>query len=244
MTPHPVVSREAWLEARKGLLEEEKTLTRARDALARRRRNLPWVRIDKSYVFEAPTGKVTLADLFDGRSQLAIYHFMLAPGSDHICNGCAFLADHIDAARQHFEQADLSFAAVARARISQIEQVKRRMGWHFRWVSSFETDFNYDFGVSFAPQNVAEARAGYNYGTTPYTAEDLHGTSIFAKDGSGAVYHTYSCYARGNELLAGAFNWLDLTPKGRNEHGVMSWVRLHDEYEVRTPPLGHCCNAK
>ena len=185
---------------------------------------------------------MSLADLFEGSSQLAVYHFMLAPGSDHICDGCAFLADHVDSARQHFEQAELSFVAVSRAPLAQIDAVKRRMGWRFRWVSSFGSDFNYDYGVSFTDEQVAKGQTGYNYGTTPYAHADLHGTSVFAKDEAGQVFHTYSTYARGCELLAGAFNWLDLTPKGRNEAGTMSWVRLHDEYEKR-PANAACCHA-
>lgn len=224
-------SRANWLEARKSLLIMEKEMTRQLDALRAERRKMPWVRIDKPYVFEGPTGRVTLTDLFGGRSQLAVYHFMLTPGKDHICPGCSFISDHIDAARQHFEQADLSFTAISRAPLERIKQVKRRMGWTFPWLSSFGTDFNTDFGVSFTKEDIAAGRAFYNYGTLVRESEDLHGTSIFAKDGGGGIYHTYSTYARGAELLDGAFNWLDLTPKGRNEHGIMSWVKLHDEYD-------------
>jgi predicted dithiol-disulfide oxidoreductase (DUF899 family) len=233
-----IVSREEWLAVRKSLLRKEKELTRFRDAVSAGRRQLPWVKVDKPYVFDAPTGKVTLADLFDGRSQLAIYHFMLTPGSDHICDGCAFLADHVDAARTHFEHADLSFAAVSRAPLVQIEPVKRRMGWHFHWVSSFGSDFNYDYGVSFTEEQIAKSDTGYNYGTTPYANPDLPGTSIFAKDNTGQVFHTYSSYARGGDLFLGAYNWLDLTPKGRNEANIMEWVRLHDEYDDRS---SHSC---
>jgi predicted dithiol-disulfide oxidoreductase (DUF899 family) len=229
--PPQIVSRAEWLEARKRLLSKEKELTRLRDALSAERRSLPWVTVEKDYRFEGPDGSVTLADLFDGRSQLVVYHFMLTPGSDHICDGCAFLADHVDAARQHFEQADLSFAAVSRAPFEQIQRVQRRLGWRFAWVSSHGSDFNYDYGVSFTEDQIATGETGYNYGTSSYAAPDLPGTSVFAKDELGQLYHTYSTYARGGELLLGAFNWLDLTPKGRNEDGIMSWVRLHDEYE-------------
>jgi predicted dithiol-disulfide oxidoreductase (DUF899 family) len=242
MTAHKVVSRKEWLAARKALLARERELTHLRDRISAERRTLPWVKVEEDYVFDAPEGRVSLADLFEGRSQLAVYHFMLAPGSDHICNGCAFLADHIDGARQHFEQADLSFVAVSRAPLGQIEAVKRRMGWRFRWVSSHGSDFNFDYGVSFTDEQVAKGQTGYNYGTTPYANPDLHGTSIFAKDEAGQVFHTYSSYARGPELLLGALNWLDLTPKGRNEIGTMSWVRLHDEYETR-PAHAACCHA-
>ncbi|MFL5001425.1 MAG: DUF899 domain-containing protein [Xanthobacteraceae bacterium] len=237
---HRVVSREDWLAARKALLAKERELTHARDRLSAARRALPWVKVEKVYAFDTPDGRKTLADLFDGRSQLAIYHFMLAPGSSHICDGCAFMADHIDAARLHFEHADLSFAAVSRAPLAQIEQVKTRMGWLFTWVSSFGSDFNYDYGVSFTDDQVDKRETGYNYGTTPYANPDLPGTSIFAKDETGQVFHTYSSYARGGELLLGALNWLDLTPKGRNESETMSWVRLHDEYDQ---PAHACCQA-
>jgi predicted dithiol-disulfide oxidoreductase (DUF899 family) len=237
---HRVVSRQDWLVARKALLAKERELTHARDRLSAERRALPWVKVDKVYVFDTPDGRKTLADLFDGRSQLAIYHFMLAPGSSHVCDGCAFLADHVDAARLHFEHADLSFAAVSRAPLAQIEQVRKRMGWRFTWVSSFGSDFNYDYGVSFTDDQIGQGKTGYNYGTTPYANPDLPGTSIFARDEAGHVFHTYSSYARGGELLLGAFNWLDLTPKGRNETGTMSWIRLHDEYEQGAHA---CCHA-
>jgi predicted dithiol-disulfide oxidoreductase (DUF899 family) len=226
-----IVTREEWLAARRALLIRERAHTHERDQLSAARRALPWVKLDKPYVFAAPAGNMTLAELFDGRSQLAVYHFMLTPGSDHICDGCAFLADHVDAARGHFENADLSFAAISRAPLAQIEKVRRRMGWRFTWVSSHGGDFNHDFGVSFTYDQIARGATDYNYGTTPYASADLPGTSVFVKDDAGAVFHTYSTYARGGELLLGAFNWLDLTPKGRNETGTMSWVRLHDEYE-------------
>jgi predicted dithiol-disulfide oxidoreductase (DUF899 family) len=230
MQPHRVASRDDWLAARKWLLAKERELTHLRDEINAERRALPWVRVDKPYIFDGPNGRVSLADLFDGRSQLAVYHFMLTPGSDHVCSGCAFLADHIDAARIHFEHADLSFAAVSRAPFSQIEPVRKRMGWRFKWVSSFGSDFNYDYRVSFTAEAIAKGETDYNYGTTPYAHVDLPGTSVFAKDDDGQAFHTYSSYSRGGEALLGAFNWLDLTPKGRSETSVMSWVRLHDEY--------------
>lgn len=228
---HPIVSREDWLAARKALLAREREMTHALDALRAERRQLPWVRIDKPYVFDGPDGRRMLADLFGDRSQLAIYHFMLTPGSDHICAGCAFTADHVDAARQHFERADLAFAAVSRAPIDQIEAARRRMGWRFPWVSAADSDFNHDFAVSFTPEERAEGRAIYNYGTVIRNSPDMFGASIFVKDDSGAIFHSYSTYHRGTELLMGAFNWLDLAPKGRNEtDGTMSWVKLHDSY--------------
>lgn len=241
MQQHQVVSREQWLAARKELLAQEKELTRHRDRVAVARRGLPWVKVEKDYTFDTREGKRSLADLFDGRSQLLVYHFMLTPGSDHICNGCALLSDHIDAARQHFENADLSFVAISRAPLSQILPVRERMGWTFRWVSSNDTSFNYDYGVSFTKEQVASGKVGYNYETTDYSGEDLHGTSVFAKNDAGEVFHTYSTYARGAETLAGAFSYLDLVPKGRNENGTMSWVRLHDEYDA--PQATACCHA-
>lgn len=242
VSPPKVVSRQEWLGARKALLAREKAMTRELDALRAERRRLPWVKVEKSYVFEGPRGKCTLADLFRGRSQLAVYHFMLAPESDHICAGCSFISDNIDAARRHFEQADLSFAAISRAPLERIEQVRRRLGWSFPWVSSHGTDFNYDFEVSFKKEDIAAGRAIYNYGTPIKSSEDMHGTSIFARNESGDVFHTYSTYHRGNELLMGAFMWLDLAPKGRNElDGVMNWVKLHDEYETGDKREDDCC---
>jgi predicted dithiol-disulfide oxidoreductase (DUF899 family) len=230
---HPKIApRDEWIAARKALLTKEKAIFRELDALRAERRQLPWVKVEKPYVFEGPQGKSTLADLFRGRNQLAVYHYMLTPGSDHICKGCSYIADHVDGARQHFEHADLSFAAISRAPLEQIEAVKRRMGWTFPWVSSKGTDFNYDFGVSFRKEDIEAGRALYNYGSqTIKSSEDMHGTSIFAKDENGDVFHTYSTYGRGDEVLMGAFAWLDLTPKGRNEgEGVMTWLKLHDEY--------------
>jgi predicted dithiol-disulfide oxidoreductase (DUF899 family) len=229
---HPIVSRDKWVDARKALLAKERAMTHALDELRAERRQLPWVKIEKSYVLEGPDGQCTLGDLFRGRSQLAIYHFMLTPGSDHVCPGCSFIADHIDAARQHFEHADLSFAAVSRVPLPRIEEVGRRMGWKFPWVSSHGSDFNFDFGVSFTPEDLAAGRASYNYGTTVIReTQDMFGTSVFVKGDGGAIFHSYSTYHRGAELLMGALNWLDLVPKGRNEGaGTMSWVRLHDEY--------------
>ncbi|MBT0781330.1 thioredoxin family protein [Paracoccus sp. pheM1] len=224
-----IVSREEWLEARKALLARERDMTHQLDALRAERRRMPWVRIDKPYRFMGPDGEVTLGDLFGTRSQLAIYHFMLTPGSDHLCSGCSFVVDHVDAARQHFEQADLAFAAVSRAPVQRIEEVRRRMGWRFPWLSSDDGDFNYDFGVSFTEEDRAAGRAIYNYGTVIEKSPDMFGVSIFVRQ-DGVLFHSYSTYHRGVELLMGAFNWLDLTPKGRNENGAMSWLRLHDEY--------------
>ena len=212
-----VVSPEEWLAARTAFFLKEKAMIRELDTLRAERRRLPWVKVEKPYLFEGPEGECTLADLFRGHSQLAVYHFMLTPGSDHVCKGCSFVADHIDAARQHFGDADLSFAAVSRASLERIEQVKRVLGWTFPWVSSHGTDFNFDFGVSFGKEDLAAGRAIYNYGTPIRNGEDMFGTSIFARNESGEVFHTYSTFARGIENLMGAFMWLDLTPKGRHQ---------------------------
>ena len=228
---HTIVTREEWLVARTALLARERALTHELDALRAERRQLPFVKIDKPYVFEGPEGECSLGDLFRGRGQLAIYHFMLTPGSEHICPGCSFVSDHVDAARQHFEHADLSFAAVSRVPLQRIEQVRQRMGWTFPWVSSEGSDFNFDFGVSFTPEDIAAGRAIYNYGTAIRKSPDMFGVSIFVKDDDGTVLHSYSTYHRGVELLIGALNWLDLVPGGRSESaGPMSWVRRHDEY--------------
>ncbi|HEY1932019.1 MAG TPA: thioredoxin family protein [Acetobacteraceae bacterium] len=228
---HAIVSRSESLDARKALHARERAMTHELDALRAERRQLPWVRIDKPYAFEGQAGECSLGDLFQGRSQLAIYNFMLTPGSDQVCRGCSFIADHIDAARQHFEHADLSFAAVSRVKLQRIEEIRQRMGWTFTWVSSHGSDFNYDFGVSFKPDDIAAGRAIYNYGEVLQESQDMFGTHMFIKDDDGAIFHTYSTYRRGAELLMGALNWLDLAPKGRNEsEGTMSWVRRHDEY--------------
>ena len=238
---HKVVDRDQWLKARKQLWEQEKELTHQRDRVCQARRELPWVKVKENYVFESPSGPVSLAELFQGRSQLFVYHHMLGEG-ETICPGCSFLCDHVDAARQHFENADLSFAAVSRAPLERIERVKERMGYQFRWVSSIANSFNFDYGVSFSAEQVQDGTAVYNYAEAVQEPGNIHGSSIFALR-DGVVYHTYSCYARGNEGLAGAFQFLDLTPKGRNEtEGTMSWVRLHDEYSSQSE--SGCCKSR
>lgn len=233
---HPVVSRDAWLEERKALLAEEKEMTRLRDKLSAKRRELPWVKVEKKYVFDTPQGEKTLADLFDGRSQLIIKHFMLAPGQKDGCVGCSFEVDHVEGALQHIEHHDVSFVSVARAPLSEIEAFKKRMGWHFRWVSSFGSDFNYDFDVSFTPDQMKNGKAFYNYEETEVSIEDLSGISIFHKDEKGDIFHTYSTFGRGGEEVLGSYMLLDLTPKGRNEQGpnfnLTDWVRHHDRYDA------------
>jgi predicted dithiol-disulfide oxidoreductase (DUF899 family) len=232
---HRIVSREEWTEARKALLLKEKEFTRLRDRLNAERRELPWVRIDKEYVFEGPSGKETLGDLFAGRSQLVIKHFMLEPGQTDPCVGCSFESDHIDPMLVHLENHDVSYVVVARAPYSEIAAVRKRMGWRFKWLSSFASDFNYDFNVSFTPEQIAGGKAYYNYRIGPVPLEDLSGRSVFYRDDTGAIFHTYSSFARGGDLLIGTYNILDLTPNGRNETGrgnLGDWVRHHDRYDA------------
>ena len=231
---HPkVVSREEWLAARVELLKKEKELTRARDAVSAERRALPWVKVEKEYIFEAPEGNKTLADLFNGRSQLIIYHFMWRRELGEGCVGCSFLADHVDGPNQHLAQHDVSFAAVSRAPLPLLQAFKQRMGWRFPWVSSFESDFNFDYHVSFTPEDLAKGKVYYNYRMTDASIEELSGISVFYRE-NGEIFHTYSSYARGNEEVLGAYMYLDLTPKGRNENGphftLADWVRHHDRY--------------
>jgi len=228
-----IVSREEWLEARKALLAKEKAFSRERDELARQRRGLPWVRVEKSYVFEGPAGNEPLASLFGAKSQLIVYHFMLGPGWAQGCPSCSYLSDHVDAALPHLAARDVSFAAVSRAPLAEIRAFQQRMGWRFKWVSSHGNDFNYDFHVSSTAEERAKGRMAYNYGEMEFTGEELPGASAFCKDAQGAIFHTYSSYARGLDLMIGAYNWLDISPKGRDEEGLqhtMSWVRHHDNY--------------
>jgi len=231
---HQIVSRDEWLAARTQHLAREKELTRLRDELSAERRALPWVKVKKEYVFDTPDGKKTLADLFDGRSQLIIKHFMLAPGQKDPCVGCSFEVDHIEGALVHLEHHDVTYVAVARAPLAEIEAVKQRMGWRFKWVSSFGSDFNYDFHVSFTQDEIAKGAAYYNYRIGSVPLEDLSGRSVFYKDANGDVFHTYSSYGRGGDLMLGTYNILDLMPKGRNEtgpnHNLSDWVRHHDRY--------------
>lgn len=229
-----VVSREEWLAARKELLAKEKQLTREMDALSAERRALPWVKVDKNYAFDTPAGIKTLADLFDGRSQLIVKHFMLGPGWKEGCVGCSFEVDHVEGALTHLEHHDVTFIAVARAPLAEIEAFKNRMGWHFTWVSSFESDFNFDYHVSFRPEDVVDGKISYNYDMRDFAIEELSGISVFYKDPAGSIFHTYSCYGRGNEKAVSSYMYLDLTPKGRNEtgprHDLSDWVRHHDRY--------------
>ncbi len=231
---HKVVSQEKWLEARRSLLAKEKEFTRLRDDISRQRRELPWVKIDKNYVFDGPKGKETLSDLFSGKSQLIVYHFMLGPGWKEGCPSCSFLGDHFDGSVVHLAHRDVAFAAVSRAPFAQIEAFKKRMGWRFKWVSSFANDFNFDYHVSFTKDELAKGMVDYNYSMTQFPSEEAPGLSVFYKDKAGNIYHTYSTYARGLDIILGAYNFLDMVPKGRDEEGLkhtMSWVRHHDRYE-------------
>jgi predicted dithiol-disulfide oxidoreductase (DUF899 family) len=228
-------TREDWLKARLALLQEEKALTRQSDALAAKRQALPWVRIDKPYVFDTTEGKRTLAELFGDRRQLLVQHFMLGPDWEQGCPSCSFMADHTDGMTIHLAHRDVTMVAISRAPLAEIERFRRRMGWRFPWVSSHGSDFNYDFGVSFTPEQVAKGELNYNFGPWPYPFEELPGVSVFAKDEAGEVFHTYSTYGRGVEVMMGTYPMLDLTPKGRDEKNVeykMEWVRHHDRYET------------
>jgi predicted dithiol-disulfide oxidoreductase (DUF899 family) len=251
MTTHPIATRQAWLEARRDLLAAEKDLTRRSDQVAQLRRQLPWVRIEKDYIFEGPDGRQRLADLFDGRSQLLVQHFMFTPGdeTEEVCPSCSFMADHTDGMTVHLAHRDVTFVAISRAPFSEIERFRRRMGWQFRWLSSHGNSFNYDFRVSFTPEEVAKGALPYNYGTWPHAYEEWPGVSVFWKDDAGEVFHTYSTYGRGVEVMMGTYRLLDLTPKGRDERDTfykMEWVRHHDRYQDELPKAtdAACCSAR
>ena len=230
---HKVVSNAEWLEARKEFLAKEKELTRMRDALNRQRMELPWERVEKNYVFDGPKGKETLADLFGDKSQLLIYHFMFGPGWAEGCQSCSLLVDNIDGSLVHLADRDVSLALVSRATWSEIEPFKKRMGWGAKWVSSNANDFNWDYHVSFSKEEAEKGTMYYNYAVSPFPSGEGPGLSAFYKDESGEIFHTYSSYARGGDMLINTYNYLDLAPKGRNEEGLaypMAWVRHHDKY--------------
>jgi len=235
MTTHPVVSREQWVRARVALLEKEKANTRQRDALARERRDLPWVRVETDYVFDAPQGKQSLADLFGPHSQLIVYHFMFGPDWAEGCPSCSYVTDHLDATTPHLAARDVSLALVSRAPLSKIVPFKRRMGWSIPWVSSHDNTFNHDFGVSFTPQERAGGSVDYNYTRQSFPSEEAPGASAFYRDSqTGEIFHTYSTYSRGLDALLATYVLLDMAPKGRDEEGLpfsMHWVRHHDRYE-------------
>jgi predicted dithiol-disulfide oxidoreductase (DUF899 family) len=217
---HQIVSSAEWLAARKELLRKEKEFTRQRDQISRMRRELPWVKVEKNYVFEGPAGKETLADLFGNKSQLIVYHFMLGPGWEEGCPSCSFLADHFEGSLVHLANRDVSFAAISRALLPQIEAFKKRMGWRFKWVSFFGNDFNYDYNVSFTKEDMAQHKTYYNYQVQEFPSEEAPGASVFYKNAAEDLFHTYSTYGRGLDILLGAYNFLDMAPKGRDEDGL------------------------
>lgn len=242
---HQIVSREEWLPSRKALLAKEKAFTRARDQLSAERRELPWVKVDETYLFDTPEGKKSLADLFGDHSQLLVYHFMLGPGWAAGCPSCSYLADHFDGMLPHLAHRDVTFTAISRAPIAEVEAYKKRMGWHFPWASSFGNEFNFDFGVSFKLDGSGKARATYNYAEQELTSDEMPGLSAFYKDANGEVFHTYSTYERGLDGIVGTYNFLDLAPKGRDEDKLpwtMAWVRRHDEYD-EAKPRASCCHS-
>jgi len=253
MQSHAVVSHDEWIAARKAYLAEEKAFSRARDALAKKRRELPWEKVEKHYVFDTPDGKRTLAELFGGKSQLIVYHFMLGPGWEAGCPSCSFLADHFDGAIIHLAQRDVSFVVVSRAPLAEIEKFKQRMGWKFTWVSSFGSDFNHDYQVSASAEEKASGKVLYNYEMTTFPSEERPGASVFFKNEAGEVFHTYSTYGRGLDMFLGAYHFLDIAPKGRDEDGLafsMAWVRHHDRYDgaavdtkatYQEPKSASCC---
>ena len=253
-TQHQVVSRDEWLKARMAHLQAEKEFTRHRDELSRQRRELPWERVETNYVFEGPYGPESLADLFAGRNQLIIYHFMLGPNWEEGCKSCSFLADHFDATRIHLAHRDVTFAVVSQAPMPRIRAFQKRMGWRFHWVSAYANSFQRDYGVHFTKEELA-GEVNYNYGRQRFGAEEAPGLSVFSKNEAGAIFHTYSTYGRGLDALIGTYQFLDLVPKGRDEDGLaftMSWVRHHDKYGddyvldpkagyAKPRELGGCC---
>ena len=244
------VSHAEWLAARKQFLAKEKEFTHLRDALSKQRRELPWERVEKNYVFEEPRGRVTLGDLFGGCSQLLVYHFMFGPGWKEGCPSCSFIADQFDSITMHMAQRDTRLVAVSRATLAEIEAFKKRMGWKFPWVSSFGTDFNYDYRVSFSKEEIASGKAIYNYETSSFESEEGPGASVFYRE-DGDIFHTYSTYGRGLDMMLNAYNFIDLTPKGRDEDSLpypMGWVRHHDKYEDTSPltakSKASCCSEQ
>jgi predicted dithiol-disulfide oxidoreductase (DUF899 family) len=243
MQTHKTISRDEWMAARRELLAKEKELLRTADALKRQARELPWVKVDKDYAFEGPNGKETLSDLFAGRSQLIVKHFMLGPGWKEGCIGCSFGADQVEGSVVHLVNHDVMFVAVSRAPYPEIAAYHKRMGWRFKWVSSFGSDFNFDYHVSFTETDKARGKAFYNFQLGDYMSDEMPGFSVFYKDEAGDIFHTYSAFARGSEQLGGVYGFLDVTPKGRNEPpggNLTDWVRRHDEYGEKAGDS--CCH--
>jgi predicted dithiol-disulfide oxidoreductase (DUF899 family) len=245
-TPHPVVTRDRWIADRKALLAHEKALTQLRDRIAAERRALPWLRLDKDYVFDTVDGPRRLADLFEGKRQLLVQHFMLGPGWPEGCKSCSFMADHLDGMAIHLAHRDIALLVVSRAPLAEILRFRERMGWRFRWASSNGSDFNRDFHVSFAPEDRQDGEVYYNFHMTPFPKEEAPGVSVFYRGDDGEVFHTYSTFGRGVEVMMGAYGLIDLTPKGRDEQDMayaMAWVRHHDRYEDAAPSAPSCCGA-
>jgi len=245
MQSHLIVSREQWIEARRALMTREKELTRAREALSEARRELPWVRVDKDYVFDGAEGRMHLADLFRGRSQLIVQHFMFAPAWDEGCKSCSFWADGYDRMIPHLAARDTTLVAVSRAPLAKLIAFKQRMGWTFDWLSSAASDFNYDYAVSFTAEQIRSGAKTYNFGTSGFGTEEAPGISVFYRNEAGEIFHTYSCFARGLDMMNAAYHYLDLTPLGRHEEGLpypMDWVRLRDRYEPEGK-AATCCRG-
>jgi predicted dithiol-disulfide oxidoreductase (DUF899 family) len=245
MQQHPIVSREQWIAARRIHLDHEKEFTKARDRLSAERRALPWVRVDKAYPFDGPAGKVTLADLFKGRSQLVVQHFMFAPDWNEGCKSCSFWADGFERMVPHLAARDTTLVAVSRAPLAKLEAFKARMGWTFDWVSSAAGDFNHDYAVSFTADEIKSGARIYNFGTSGFGVEEAPGISVFYRDADGSIFHTYSCFARGLDMMNAAYHYLDLTPLGRHEEGLpypMDWLRLRDQY-VPSADKSACCGS-
>jgi len=243
MQVHKIVSRQQWIEARRVHLAQEKELTQARERLSEERRALPWVKVDKAYLFDGAEGKKTLADLFNGKSQLVVQHFMFAPEWNEGCKSCSFWADGFERMIPHLAARDTTLAAVSRAPLSKLLPFKTRMGWTFDWVSSADSDFNYDYAVSFTPDDVKSGAKVYNFGTSGFGIEDAPGISVFYRDEAGDIFHTYSCFARGLDMMNVAYHYLDLTPLGRHEDGLpypMDWVRLRDQYQPAPAGAASC----
>lgn len=231
---HKIVSEKEWLAARRELLQAEKEFTQQRDAISAKRRELPWVKVEKNYVFDGPSGKISLAEMFRDKSQLVVYHFMFGPGWEQGCPSCSFLGDHFDGSLVHLNARDIVFSAVSRAPMPQIAAFKQRMGWRFPWVSSNSNDFNFDYHVSFTKEQMAQDKVEYNYTMQAFPSEEAPGLSVFYKNDAGEIFHTYSTYGRGLDILLGAYNFMDMAPKGRDEAGLahtMAWVRHHDRYD-------------
>ena len=243
LVSHPVVTRDRWLAQRKALLAKEKELTRQRDHVASERRALPWVKLEQDYVFDTTQGSRRLSELFQGRRQLLVQHFMLGPGWEQGCKSCSFMADHLDGIAIHLAQRDIAWLAVSRAPLVEIERFRQRMGWKFDWVSSHGNDFNRDFHVSFTPEEQARGEVFYNFHMTPFPQQEAPGISCFWRDDDGQVFHTYSTFGRGVEVMMGAYQLIDLTPRGRDEQGLaygMEWVRHHDRYGDAAKPVSGC----